>query len=332
MQNETIEKVEKEIVQKTTVPNELKEKIRREVFLNILLAIAIIVYFIFLMLGSIDTIKVSRSVDFKIFSLLLLFISIALFEIAYKKDNGKLAINGIEILLVAMVTLFLPYIVFELDSIHQKYYILSMSLIAIYYIIKSIIIGKKAKKAYVKAESDIKEITKKENKNANMLDEQIEEKSKIKTKKLKEVKLKEAKQDKDNKKEDIINKKSNKINNVKKESVVKNIKKQETPQKEEVKKEEKEQAKEEIQKRRGRPKKENIEKDSKKQEVSQKEKAPKEEKEQAKEETQKRRGRPKKENVGQESKKQEKQLKEEVKQEEEEKPKRGRPRKAVSSK
>ena len=305
MQNETIEQIENEITKKTKVPNKLKEKIRREVFFNILLAIAIIVYFIFLMLGSIDTIKASRSTDFKIFSLLLLFISIVLFEIAYKKDNGKLALNGVEILLVSIVTLFLPYIVFELDMIHQKYYIASMSLIAIYYIVKSIIIGKKTKKAYIKTESDIKEITKKENKNANILDEQIEEKPKRKTKKLKEVK-----QIKTDAKDNINNEKSKKMDSTKKVSVAKSVKKQETKPKEEVPKKE-----------------ESIEQESKKQESKLKEQA------KQKEETPKRRGRPKKEdNIEKETKKQKVQAKEKTKKSEEEKPKRGRPRKAVSSK
>ncbi len=173
MIEETIAKIEDEIMKKTMLPDDLKEKIRREIFINIMFGIVIIVYFIFLTLGSIDTVKAARSIDFKIFSLLLLASSISLFEIAYRKDSGKLAISGIEILLVSILTLFLPYIVFELDTKHQIYYIWGSVLIGIYYIVKSIIMTNKAKKSYKKQESDIKEITKKEKKK-DILDEDID--------------------------------------------------------------------------------------------------------------------------------------------------------------
>ena len=175
MKEETIEKIEDEIEKKTKMPGNLKEILRKEIFANIILAICIVIYFIFLVVGSIGTQKITREVDFKIFSLVLLFASIVLFEIAYKKDNFKLALNGIEILIIATITLFLPYIVFELDITHQKYYIISGSIIAIYYVIKSIVLANKAKKVYEKQASDIKEITKKENKNFDFLDEEIEE-------------------------------------------------------------------------------------------------------------------------------------------------------------
>lgn len=175
MIEETIEKIENEISKKTTMPENLKGKIRKEIFANILLAIGIIVYFIFLVLGSLDTTKEIRSIDLKIFSLILLFTSLILFEIAYKKDSGRLALNGVEILVVAIITLFLPYIVFELDRTHQKYYILASSIIAIYYIVKAIVITNKAKSVYEKQESDIKEITKKEKKNTDILEEEVEE-------------------------------------------------------------------------------------------------------------------------------------------------------------
>ena len=187
MKKETIEKIEDEILKKTTMPQKLKDKTRKEIFINVMLGIGIIVYFIFLVLGSIDSLKASRTIDFKIFSLVLLFTSICLFEVAYKKDSGRIAVNGIEILIVSIFTLFLPYIVFELDARHQRYYIFASSLIGLYYIIKSIIIQNKAKSSYEKQESDIKEITKKEIKNKDILDEEIEEnKEKKDNKKTKE--------------------------------------------------------------------------------------------------------------------------------------------------
>ena len=52
---------------------------------------------------------------------------------------------------------------------------LNFTILCRYYIIKSIIISSKAKSVYEKQESDIKEITKKENKNIDFLDEEVED-------------------------------------------------------------------------------------------------------------------------------------------------------------
>lgn len=162
MKKETISKIEEEINQKITLPNNIKEKVKKDVFTNIIIAISMIVYFTFLIMGSVGTVKSVRSVDFNIFSILLLSVSIYLFEIAYKKDNGTLAIYGVETLVVSIITLFFPYIIFELDEFSKKYYMIVSAYIAVYYIIKSIWIVSKAKKIHIKQSSDIKEIVKKE--------------------------------------------------------------------------------------------------------------------------------------------------------------------------
>ncbi len=162
IKKETIKKIEEEIKIKTTIPINLKEKIKKDVFTNIAIAILMIIYFTFLIAGSVGTTKTVRSIDFNIFSILLLGISIYLFEIAYKKNNGTLAIYGIETLLISIITLFFPYIIFELDEFYKKYYMIISVYIAIYYAIKSIWIVNKVKKIHIKQLSDIKEIVKKE--------------------------------------------------------------------------------------------------------------------------------------------------------------------------
>ena len=162
IKKETISKIEEEINQKIRLPNGLKEKVKKDVFTNIIIAILMIVYFTFLIMGSVGTVKSVRTVDFNIFSILLLSVTIYLFEIAYKKDNGTLAIYGIETLVVSIATLFFPYIIFELDEFSKKYYMIVSAYIAVYYIIKSIWIVSKAKKIHIKQSSDIKEIVKKE--------------------------------------------------------------------------------------------------------------------------------------------------------------------------
>ena len=174
MKKSTIEKIEQEISEKTKLPYELKEKIRKEVFTNIAVASAIILYFIFIVLGSIGSIKNVRVIDINIFSMLFLSIAILLFEIAYRKDDGKLAMFGIESLVVAIFTLFLPYIIFELHETNKKYYLIASICIAIYYIVKSIYIAMRTKNKHIRELSDIKEIVKKE-KTKRRIKEEIEE-------------------------------------------------------------------------------------------------------------------------------------------------------------
>lgn len=163
MKKEALEKIEEEINKKTKLPQNIKVDIRKEVFTNITIAIIMLLYFAFLIFGSIGTTKNIRIIDFNIFSVIFLGTAISLFEIGYRKENGKLALYGIESLVVALCTLFLPYIIFELDSLYKKYYLIVSSLfIVIYYISKSIYISVKAKNKYMNDISDIKEIVKKE--------------------------------------------------------------------------------------------------------------------------------------------------------------------------
>ena len=175
MKKSTIEKIEKEINEKTKLPYEIKEKIKKEVFTNIAIASIIILYFIFIVLGSAGSIKNVRAIDLNIFSILFLGIAIIIFEISYRKDDGKLAMYGIESLVVAIFTLFLPYIIFELNESNKKYYLMSSIYIAIYYILKSIVIAVKTKNKHMNSNiSDVKEIVKKE-KTKRRIKEDIEE-------------------------------------------------------------------------------------------------------------------------------------------------------------
>ena len=178
MRKGTIQKIEEEINEKRKMPKEVKESLRKEIFTNIIICACLVAYFLFLFLGSVDKTKAVRVIDLKIFSIIYLATSIILFEIAYKKDSGKIAIHGVEILLVAIMTLFLPYIIFELDSKYQKIYYFVGEYIAVYYVIKCICIAIIRKRKYSKDVSDIKEIIKKEKRIIKDEDEEIIEKPK----------------------------------------------------------------------------------------------------------------------------------------------------------
>ena len=293
MRKGTIQKIEEEINEKRKMPKEVKESLRKEIFTNIIICTCLVAYFLFLFLGSVDKTKAVRVIDLKIFSIIYLAASIILFETAYKKDNGKIAIHGIEILLVAIMTLFLPYIIFELDSKYQKIYYFVGEYIAAYYVIKCICIAIIRKRKYSKDVSDIKEIIKKEkriikdedeeiiekpkavakNKNEESKKESVSEKPKRKTTKKKTEPKKEVKENKSKKIENEKNEKIKEQKNTEKKSTTKSTKKEtvaKEPKTTTKKKVQKEigTKKEEAPKRRGRPKKqETIEKEETKAKV-----------------------------------------------------------------
>lgn len=322
MKKEMVEKIESEITQKTKLPDDIKEQARKNIFTNIIIAIIAISYFIFLILGSAGSTKNVRVVDFNIFSIIILGLAICLFEIAYKKDNGAIAMYGVEALTIALTTLFLPYVIFEVSEAHKKYYLMVSSYIGIYYIIKCIYISVKTKKKYLDEASDIKEIVKKENKRRNVQyeEEKTEDTQKVIEKveedKKENLKSEEKGQKEEVKKEKKPAKKENKTTKAKKttESTKKSDKKEEinTP------------------KRRGRPKKEEVKETkqntestvSKTKSIKKKESIKKEIKEESKP---KKRGRPKKQETVQEETKEKEQKNNNVPK------KKGRPRKVVTA-
>lgn len=141
---------------------EEKNKLYKKLFKNIMIAIIISIYFIFLNLGNINIDANIFLTDIKVFSIIILGISIIIFEKAYKNDSGELTINAIEILLLACHTLSLIYVtnIFKFDF---KYYVLTSSYIfSIYYTFKDIIIYTRENRKYLKQLSDISDIVKKE--------------------------------------------------------------------------------------------------------------------------------------------------------------------------
>lgn len=309
MKKVTIQKIEEEINEKMKMSEDVKKSLRKEIFTNIIICACLVAYFIFLFLGGLGKTKEVSIISLRIFSTIYLITSIILFEIAYRKDNGKIAIHGIEILVIAIITLFLPYIIFELDSKHQKIYAFVGEYIATYYVIKCIYISIKRKKKYSKEVSDIKEIIKKEKRQIKN-EEEIEEARVIE--KINEETVKKENQKKVTGKIEEAPKKRGRS------------KKQETIEKEKSKAKKEEPKVEAVPKKRGRPKKQETVENEKKTTI--KKEAPKE-LIQKKEETPKKRGRPKKQETIEKEKSKAKV--EETKTENTPK-KRGRPRKVVT--
>jgi len=161
IQEENIQKIQEELENKHKLPQNTKENMNRKMQINILVAITIMLYFYFLNLGFMNKEQFSFLSDLKTFSMIILTGTIILFELAYKKDDGRYCIFGIESLFLAIMTLFFTYAVVFLSDKFKMIVVVCSLIFAIYYTAKSIIIYAKTKREFNKTKSDVKYIVKK---------------------------------------------------------------------------------------------------------------------------------------------------------------------------
>ena len=99
--------------------------------------------------------------DLKVFGMSLLILTIIIFEFAYKKDKGELWIHGIEIMTIAIFTIYLIY----LYSIYYNTFVTvvftATIIYMIYYGIKILFERRHTIKRYNKSITDIGQIVKK---------------------------------------------------------------------------------------------------------------------------------------------------------------------------
>lgn len=155
-----IEKISKVIEDKKKVPKGIKEKINSKIFENIIFIAIILLYLGALNLGMSNIPTENFLMDLKVFSMMLLVVTIIIFEIAYKKDKGEIWIHGVEIMLIAIFTSYLIYFY----SIYYDTFgsvVFSFALVyIIYYAIKILVMRKRIIKEYGRSQVDIKDIVK----------------------------------------------------------------------------------------------------------------------------------------------------------------------------
>ncbi len=155
-----IDDIKKTIKEKKKIPPEEMKKINKSLIGNIIMAIVMITYFLFLNLGKLNMRNDIFLTDLKIFSVCILLIAIVLLEAAYRKEKGNLAIYGVEMIVASLLTVALIYvnIMFSAEFLAITAAISFIS--AIYYILKTIITYfRKRKQFYMK---DIEKIVKEE--------------------------------------------------------------------------------------------------------------------------------------------------------------------------
>lgn len=167
-----------------------KAPVNFKMFINIVIAIIVLAYFILINIVNQNTYDTNGVI--KTFTMIFLISTIVIFEIAYKKDDEILAINGIETLILSIHTLLINHILSKFNFDFQTYTLVSSLLITAYYILKTLIMFTRERKKYLDSLSDISEIVKKEQpikKEAKKRNVKVEEEPKKKTKKSnKEIK------------------------------------------------------------------------------------------------------------------------------------------------
>ena len=191
------------------------------IFKNLLKAIGIMCYFIILNFAY-TRMNLDRLInDIEVFSGIFLVLGLVFLERAYKNDDGKIAISGIELLCLSMHSLSINHVITFYKYDFRLYLLTSSYIFAIYYVLKSIVIYTKEKRKYLKDLSDISEIVKEEpikkeakkrrknNKIEKIAKQEIKEKKndkpKEETKKNNKEKTKNTKNKKKSKKEVVNN-------------------------------------------------------------------------------------------------------------------------------
>lgn len=248
MGKSVVKQIEK-LKEEQKMSENIKNKIQERIIVNSAICISIIMLVAIFELAANHLNQKIATTTYNIYSIIFLLFTLVIFEIGYKKDSGKWALTGVEILIVSLIVLFAPYLFIKFNKI--IIYII-MILITLYYIIKISTIYVKENKKYKKSLSDIPQIIKKESKDElakeyeQKMDtikdtEQKDKKATINSKKKKTKGTDDVKKSK-TKKTNTTNKvKSKKNNNEKKTNLKENkkdtiAKKTKTSQTKQVKK------------------------------------------------------------------------------------------------
>lgn len=134
--------------EKKQLPEEELLKTHERIFFNLGFAVVISIYFLFMYHMFFLLEQTVFLKELRLFSCGFLMIALVLFESAYKKDSGRIAITGIEFLALAICSMILIYV----DTIfHDKFYKILPTVIMLfnlYFVGKGIGIYLKDRKTY----------------------------------------------------------------------------------------------------------------------------------------------------------------------------------------
>ena len=137
---------------------EVKNEIMNKIWECILSAIIVYAYFIFLNLGIRNIHQNILLTDLKVFSVSLAIVAVMLLEFAYRKKETKNLYRGIEVLVLAIITMLLQYIILYLTPKYRIIVPIFAVIYNIYFVLKALFLLYKTKSSYIKNLSDIKDI------------------------------------------------------------------------------------------------------------------------------------------------------------------------------
>ena len=102
MNERAIQEIENKIQEeRTKIPKEVSQEIMKKIFINLLEAIGIMIYFVILNLVYVKMQETVSTQCIEIFAGAFLVMGLIGLEVAYRKDSGIIAITGIELLFIS---------------------------------------------------------------------------------------------------------------------------------------------------------------------------------------------------------------------------------------
>ncbi len=140
------------------VNKDQKKSIIKDIFVNIFIAVIMIIYLVLLIMGSFNIDSEIYEQDIKVITLSILAIGIFILELSYKKDSTKIIIHGIEVLVFGASNLCLIYVMkLYFDNLTNIIKYIGTGVIG-YYVLKTIICTIRNVRKYKKDNNDIREI------------------------------------------------------------------------------------------------------------------------------------------------------------------------------
>lgn len=158
MKDSVLKKFEK-IKQTRELSKDNKKYIFGRVLANFVIGLAFLVLILIFNVAACYLTKATAKIVYDVYSIIFLVFALILLEIAYKKDSLKWMASGLEILVLALFTLFSPNLVLKNQNNAINIIIL---VVAIYYSTKITYIYTTERGKFLQASSDIPEIIKKE--------------------------------------------------------------------------------------------------------------------------------------------------------------------------
>lgn len=158
----------KQIKEKKRFPEDVKNKMMNQIVECVLSAIIVYAYFIFLELGARNIHNNIYVTDLKVFSVSFAVLAVVFLEKGYSDKNSKKLFMGIEILIIAILTMLLEYCALYFSARYRIMIPIFAILYNIYFILKALIGISKIKNEHRKNSNDIKEIVKDKGRRKNI--------------------------------------------------------------------------------------------------------------------------------------------------------------------